>query len=275
MGAARVKTDTLFYRFFQELPEVFFVLVGRPATDAAHFRFEAIELKDTAVRIDGVYLPSPPDDRETAFFVEFQNHRSERTYSNLLLKVGLYLEKVNPHQNWRAVVIYPTLAVEQENLHPYRAWLDSDQLTRIYLDELPEPRPEEIGQRIVRLITAKPDAAVGRAQQLIPQVRASPEPAERRAHLIQLIETVVAYKLPHLSRKELEKMLQVDSFRETKIYQEAFEEGKEKGVEEGIEKSTEQIAMRMLAEKFRVPDIAKVTGLSAAAIKRLQKKSKK
>lgn len=266
-----MKTDTLFYRFFQELPEVFFALVGRPATDAAHFRFVAVELKDTAVRIDGVYLPTPANNDESAFFVEFQNHRSERTYSNLLLKVGLYLEKVNPHQNWRAVVIYPTRSVEQENLHPYRAWLDSDQLTRIYLDELPEPTPDQIGQRIVRMIIAKPDDAVGRAQQLIPQVRASAEPVERRGHLIQLIETVVAYKLPHLSRKELEKMLQVDSFRETKIYREAFEEGKE----EGELKKAEAIALRMLAEKISVPTVAKVTGLSAAAIKRLQKKSKK
>ncbi|HZZ82833.1 MAG TPA: Rpn family recombination-promoting nuclease/putative transposase [Gemmataceae bacterium] len=270
-----MKTDTLFYRFLLELPEIFFVLVGRPATDAAHFRFMAVELKDTAVRIDGVYLPSPVNNDESAYFVEFQNHRSDRTYSNLLLKVGLYLEKVNPCQNWQAVVIYPTRSVEQDNLQPYRAWLDSDQLTRIYLDELPEPKPEEIGQRIVRLIIAKPGDAVDRAQQLIPQVRASSEPAERRAHLIQLIETVVAYKLPHLSRKELEKMLQVDSFRETKIYQEAFEEGVEEGIEKGIEKGKAEVALRLLAEKVPVATIAKATGLTAAAIKRLQKKSNK
>jgi predicted transposase/invertase (TIGR01784 family) len=262
-----VKTDTLFYRFFKELPECFFALVGRPATDAEHFRFEAIELKDTAVRIDGVYSPRRPNDDMPVIFVEFQAQKSERTYSNLLLKIGLYLEKVNPRQNWQAVVIYPNRSIEQENLRPYRTWLHSDQLTRIYLEELPEPRPEEIGLSIVRLLVAKPDDAMIKAQQLIPQVRGLQEPAERRAKLIELIATVVAYKLPNLGREELEKMLQVNDLRDTKIYQEALEEGEEK--------TKEAIAMRLLAKKFSLEEIAEVTGLSLAAIKRLRKKQGK
>jgi predicted transposase/invertase (TIGR01784 family) len=262
-----VKTDTLFYRFFQELPECFFTLVGRAATDVEHFRFESIELKDTAARIDGVYSPRLPNEKESVFFVEFQIYKSERTYSNLLLKIGLYLEKVNPRQNWQAVVIYPSRSVEQENLHPYRGFLQAEQMTRIYIEELPEPRPEEFGLGILRLIAATPDEAVGKAQQLIPQVRASNEPAERRAKLIELIETVVVYQLPQLSRKELEKMLQVNDFRETKVYQEALEEGIEKGIE--------NVALRLLVKKLSLEEIAEVTGLSVAALRQLKKKRPK
>src|SRR5258708_5603178 len=133
-----MKTDTLFFRFFNELPDCFFELVGRPVGDAERYRFEAIELKDTAVRIDGVYSPRKPDEREPVYFVEYQNEKSTRTYSNLLLKIALFLEKINPRQNWQGVVIYPARSVEQDNLLPYRSLLQSDQLTRIYLDELPE-----------------------------------------------------------------------------------------------------------------------------------------
>lgn len=220
-------------------------------------------MKDTAVRIDGVYSPRQPDEREAVFFVEFQNHPSERTYSNLLLKIGLYLEKVNPRQNWQAVVIYPNRSIEQENLHPYRTWLQSEQMTRIYLNELPEPQPGEFGLSILRLIVAKADEAMDRAQKLIPQVLVSKEPAERRAKLIELIETVVAYQFPKLSRKELEKMLQVDSFRETKVYQEAFGEG------------IETVARRLLEQKFPLKKIAELTGMSVGEIKRLKKKLEK
>jgi predicted transposase YdaD len=116
-----VKRDKLFYRFFKECPDSFFELLGRPARDANRYRFDAIELKDTSVRIDGVYAPQPADNREPIYFVEYQNFKSERTYSNLLLKIGLYLEKVNPHQNWHGVVIYPNRSIEQDNLFPYRA----------------------------------------------------------------------------------------------------------------------------------------------------------
>ncbi len=270
-----MKTDTLFYRFFNELPDCFFELVGRPAADAERYRFDAIELKDTAVRIDGVYAPRQPNEREPVYFVEYQNDKSERVYSNLLLKIGLFLEKVNPRQNWQGVVIYPSRTVEQDNRHPYRGFLQSEQMTRIYLDELPEPPPGNIGLGILRLIAASPKETVGQAQQLIPTVRHSKEPAERKEKLIELIETVVSYQRPHLSRKELEKMLQVSSFRETRVYQEALEEGIEKGREIEREENTEAMARRMMAEKITLVTIARVTGLSLAAIKRLKKKGAK
>ena len=262
-----MKTDTLVYRFFMELPDCFFELVGRPGMGAG-YRFEAIELKDTAARIDGVYSPREPNDREPVFFVEYQSYKSERTYSNLLLKIGLYLEKVNPRQNWQGVVIYPSRTIEQENLYPYRGLLDSDQMTRVYLDDLPESPTENFGIGILRLIAAKREGVMEVAQQLLPKIRGSAESAGRRKKLIELIATVVSYQFPKLSREEIEKMLQVDSFRETRVYQEAFEEGIEKGREE----SKEVFARRLLEEKFPLKKIAELTGLSEAAVKQLKKK---
>jgi predicted transposase/invertase (TIGR01784 family) len=140
-----MKTDSLYFRLFKELPECFFELLGRPSTDAGRYRFDAVEIKDTAVRLDGFYALVEPDEREPVYFVEFQSHRSERVYSNLLLKIGLYLEKANPNQDWRAVVIYPNRAVEQANLHPYRGLLQLEQFTRIYVEDLPEAPPGTFG----------------------------------------------------------------------------------------------------------------------------------
>lgn len=39
--------------------------------------------------------------------------------------------------------------------------------------------------------------------------------------LIELIETVMIYKLAGLSREEIQTMLQVHDIRETRVYQEA------------------------------------------------------
>jgi predicted transposase YdaD len=49
-----------------------------------------------------------------------------------------------------------------------------------------------------------------------------------------LIETVVIYKLPRLSREGIQTMLQVHDIRESRVYQEAKEEGLKEGVEKGI-----------------------------------------
>ena len=194
-----MKTDALFYRFFKEFPDCFFELVGRPTTDADRYRFDAIELKDTAVRIDGVYLPREPNDQEPVYFVEYQNYRSERTYSNLLLKIALYLEKVNPRQNWQGVVIYPSRSVEQENLLPYRGILQLEQMTRIYLAELPKPPAEKFGFGILGLIASTPKEAAGKAKDLIPQIRQSKEVEERQRELVELIETIVSYQNPGIT----------------------------------------------------------------------------
>jgi predicted transposase YdaD len=45
--------------------------------------------------------------------------------------------------------------------------------------------------------------------------------------LIELIETVIIYKLPRLSREEIQTMLQIQDIRESRVYQEAKEEGQQ------------------------------------------------
>jgi predicted transposase/invertase (TIGR01784 family) len=96
-------------------------------------------------------------------------------------------------------------------------------------------------------------------------------------------ETVVLYQFPNKSRKELEKMLQVNDVRETKVFQEALEEGMEKGMEKGVkqgkqlgeEQAQETIARRLLARQFALQEIADLTGLSLAHVKKLRKKQGK
>lgn len=43
----------------------------------------------------------------------------------------------------------------------------------------------------------------------------------------------MVYKLPHLSRREIEAMLRVSELKQTRVYQEALEEGREQGREQG------------------------------------------
>ena len=58
-----------------------------------------------------------------------------------------------------------------------------------------------------------------------------------RADLIELIETVIIYKLPRLTREEIQTMLQIDDIRQSRVYQDALEEGRKEGIEKGIANS--------------------------------------
>jgi predicted transposase/invertase (TIGR01784 family) len=63
-------------------------------------------------------------------------------------------------------------------------------------------------------------------------------------------------------------MLQVESYRETRL----FQEGVEEGLEKGETKAKIAIARRMLANKHPLEEIVKCTGLSLAEVKKLKKR---
>ena len=51
-----MKTDSLFYLLFHLPPPLFFALIGAP-DQGQSYRFESVEVKEAAFRIDGVFLP--------------------------------------------------------------------------------------------------------------------------------------------------------------------------------------------------------------------------
>jgi predicted transposase/invertase (TIGR01784 family) len=270
--------DPLFFRLFKELPGCFFQLVGRSEQDAEHYRLEAIEYKSTAVRLDGLFRPVDPT-AGPAYIWEAQFYPSDKVYANLLTKVGRFLEHGDPGQDWVAVVIYPTRSIEQKNLRPYRCLLNSDQLTRIYLDDLPSYPPDRVEMGILELIAAKPAAALQKAQLLVPRIRGLKLSEHVRKMLLQFIETVIVHQFPNWGREEIEKMLQVTDFRQTRVYREALEEGIEKGREEGIEKGREEgieaVARRLLEIGRPLAEIVEATGLTTTQVRKLTRKPKK
>ena len=93
--------------------------------------------------------------------------------------------------------------------------------------------------------------------------------------LINLIETIIVYKLPKKSREEIEAMLGLSELKQTRVYQEALEEGKQEGKQEGEAKgkaeTTRLFALKLLRIGMSLQQIAEVTELSLQQIQALQK----
>ena len=189
--------------------------------DAERYSLEAIEFKSTSVRLDGVFRPQDTD-TGPAYVWEAQFYTSNKVYANLLAKVGRFLEHDNPEQDWVAVVIYPNRALEQKNLQPYRCLINSDQLVRVYLDELPPAPPESFEMGILELIAAQPEAALEKAKAMVPRIRAAKRSRQHSRLLLQFVETVIVHQFPSWSRAEIEKMLQVTDVTQTRVFQEAL-----------------------------------------------------
>ncbi|MGK7901641.1 MAG: Rpn family recombination-promoting nuclease/putative transposase [Hormoscilla sp.] len=247
-----MKTDKLFYEAFLEFPEIFFELIGAKNVDARAYEFKAIELKETASRLDGAMLPLNKDPKQPIYFIEVQGYKNPKIYANVLKKVGMYLEQNDPTQDWCAVVVYERRSFAPEETTPYRGIINSGQLLRIYLDEMEpaDPQTKEIG--IIKLIVDRAKNAKNRAKALIKQVRSESTDGDRTKKMVDLIVTIMSYKFADSSREELEAMLGLEDFKKTRLGQEMLAEGRQEGRQEGEEVGIAKgrQAIRIISEGF-------------------------
>ncbi|WP_299410968.1 Rpn family recombination-promoting nuclease/putative transposase [Acaryochloris sp. IP29b_bin.148] len=227
-----MKTDSIFYRIFQTDPGTLFELLGQSANIAQGYEFKSVEIKQVAFRLDGIFLPTPNAPDQTVWFVEVQFQHDPQFYQRLFSEIYLYLG-LHPHTvDWQAVVIYPRRSVEPTSPHVYRANLNSDQVHRIYLEDLDNTSPS-LGVGLMQLVMANTKDVVPQAQVLLAKSQTQNRTNPKIAAIIDLIETIVVYKFPHLSREEIERMLGVGELKQTKVYQEALQEGRLEGRQEG------------------------------------------
>ncbi len=89
---------------------------------------------------------------------------------------------------------------------------------------------------MIKLVTESESQAVNSAKILIKQAQRELSDRLVQKNVIDLIETIIIYKLPQKSREEIEAMLELQDLKQTRFYQEAFGDGIEQGIEQGIER---------------------------------------
>ncbi|AFZ60379.1 Rpn family recombination-promoting nuclease/putative transposase [Anabaena cylindrica FACHB-243] len=161
-----MKTDSIFYRLFQEFPSIFFELIGKQAQIAAAYQFSSIEIKQTAFRIDGVFIPTQ-DEQNTIYFVEVQFQTDTEIYFRLFSEISLYLRQYQPQNPWRGVVIYPSRSLDTADTKHYSEFFTSQRISRIYLNELGESASLPIGIATIKLIIEDENTAITTAKELI------------------------------------------------------------------------------------------------------------
>ncbi|UJB73332.1 Rpn family recombination-promoting nuclease/putative transposase (plasmid) [Acaryochloris sp. 'Moss Beach'] len=221
-----MKTDSIFYRIFKTDPGILFELLGQSRATAQDYEFKSVEIKQIAFRIDGVFLPTPDASSQTVWFVEVQFQRDPVFYQRFFSEIYLYLDLHPETVDWQAVVIYPKRSIEPDYPHVFRANLNSDQVHRVYLEDLDES-VDSLGVGLMQLIVADSANTITQAKTMLSRVQPQEQTNPRFAAIMELIETIVVYKFPQLSREEIESMLGLSELKQTKVYQEAYQEGEQ------------------------------------------------
>ncbi|WP_414527568.1 Rpn family recombination-promoting nuclease/putative transposase [Nodularia chucula] len=266
-----MKTDSIFYRLFQQFPSIFFELIGNSPEEANSYQFSSVEVKQTSFRLDGVFLPIQTVENPI-YFVEVQFQADGEIYSRLFAEICLYLRQNQPQNDWGAVVLYPTRSIDTGSIKHYREFFTSQRVRRIYLDELGESTSLPIGIATIKLIIANEDQAIAQGKELIDRTKQEINSQRQQQQLLQLIETILVYKLPQMSRKEIEAMFGLSELKQTRFYQEAFQEGKEEGERKGERKAKLDSIPRLLVFGLTVEQIAAALELSVEDVRQATQK---
>jgi predicted transposase/invertase (TIGR01784 family) len=253
-----MRRDSIFYALFQRSPSLLFELLNVAPDSASQYRFESVAVKEPKFEIDGVFLPPLSAIYGVVYFCEVQFQKDEKLYERLFGESFLYFYRNRAlFADWEAVVIYPSRSIEQTNGHPYRALLNSNQVHRVYLDELGDLAQLPLGVALMVLTTVDEDEAPAAARMLLNRTEQETTTTEISRGIIDLIGTIMVYKFTNLSRQEIDAMLGI-TLQETRVYREAREEEREK------------IALNMLRENIPLETIARITELTIDQLQQLQ-----
>jgi len=238
-----MRRDSIFYKLFQQSPSLLFELLTNPPINAELYRFDSVAVKEPKFEIDGVFLPPENEGAGVVYFCEVQFQKAEsavlgspqveqlsktdeQLYERVFAESSLYFYRNRARfSDWQAVIIYPSRSIEQSDIHPHRGFLNSNQVHRVYLDELGDIRQLPIWVALMVLTTLDDELAPQEARYLVERSSVE-QPETANSAIIELVTTIMVYKFEQLSRKEVESMLGI-TLKETRVYREIKEEGRE------------------------------------------------
>jgi predicted transposase/invertase (TIGR01784 family) len=221
-----MRRDSIFYKLFQQYPNLLFELLTNPPENADAYRFDSVAVKEPKFEIDGVFLPPATENPGVVYFCEVQFQKDELLYERVFAESYLYFYRNRARfSNLQLVIIYPSRKIEQSYTFPYENLLNSSQVNRIYLNELGDIRQLPVWVGLMVLTTLDDEQATQEARYLLARNQQEESQAGNRA-IIELITTIMVYKFENKSRIEVEEMLGI-TLQETRVYREIKEEGRE------------------------------------------------
>jgi predicted transposase/invertase (TIGR01784 family) len=260
-----MRTDTLFYQLFNAFHSLLFELIERPISEAEGYEFSSVEVKEKAFRFDGIFIPKAKD--KPIYLLEVQFQQKEDFYWEYLSEIYLYLNQSRPEHDWKAIAIFARRSYEPEPRSHVQEMLNCQRILRVYLEDLVDRETDSFAINIIQLILSTESQAVTMARRLGDKIEQENDP-EIQEQVLELIETVLVYKFPKLTRQEIEAMFTYSDLKHTRVYQDAREEGEQRGLVKG----QATMLLRLLNRKFGQisPSLrGKVNKLSAKQLENL------
>ncbi|NEO56341.1 MAG: Rpn family recombination-promoting nuclease/putative transposase [Okeania sp. SIO3B5] len=261
-----MKTDSIFYRLFLEIPGVYFQLIGKSPTLANSYKFRSVEIKQTAFRLDGVLVPNIQSPDTPIHFAEVQMQKDEAFYRRFFGEIFLYLSQYEEAKYWQALVVFRNRNIEPKDTQPYQALLNSSNVTVVYLEDLGEEAYDNLGLGIVKLIVEDEAKAVQQAKMLSAKATTELAQEAEQQKVLELVKTVILYKFQNLGPEEVIEMLGMEDFKKSRLYQGIKQEGREEGRQEGTLLTKLRVVPMFLELGLTIEEIAQRLDLTVEQV---------
>lgn len=262
-----MKTDS----FFRQYRHAFFMLIGEDWRKARRYKFAAVEIKELAFRFDGLFLAASRKD--DAYFVEVQFKKDPRFYSRFFAEIYVYLAQFSPANEWRAVAIFPTRALDPGVSRHYRELFNEGRVLRIYLDELPEATLRQFPLNLLQIILDKKQNVLSTVGKIAQRLPAEIPQASAQESFIELMVNLLLSKFPELTRTEIEKMVEplISNVKKSRFYRELREETAQELTPKIEQEIKRKIARELLLRKMNLELIAEATQLAPREVRTIMK----
>ncbi len=237
------------------------------AATARAYKFDSIEIKQTAFRLDGIFVPKAKRSKRPIYFVEAQLQRDRKFYWRFFAEVGLFLKQETPKQDWRGVIIWGKRSHDPGVPNHWQEFVQSQRVQIIYLDELAADEAD-LNTKVFQLLVAKQRQSIPQAKEIMTLLKPPIVTGDLRSELVDLVETILFYKLANKSREEIAAMLGTDSLKETRVYKDAFADGRDVGRIEALDAAREEVQQQVVTQLLKLgldtDQIAQSLSLSVA-----------
>ncbi|PMB22470.1 hypothetical protein CEN46_12255 [Fischerella thermalis CCMEE 5318] len=110
------------------------------------------------------------------------------------------------------------------------------------------------------------ECAIANAKELISRTQQEIDNEPKQRQLLELLETILVYKFPKMTRKEIELMFGLSDLKQTRVYQEAKQEGRQEGRQEGARQEKFRMIPLLLRLGLSIEQAAKELDLSVEEV---------
>jgi predicted transposase/invertase (TIGR01784 family) len=241
-----MKTDKWFYQLFLTMPGIIPELIPNIPSDC-EFDYIAPVIKEREFRLDGLFIPKSENWNIPLIFLEAQMQSDAGFYGRYFAEIFLYLQQYPEKRPWQGLLILHNRQQYLGESVPYQIML-REQVKRLYLEDL-LPRTD-LGSNLalLKLLVLEETEAFHLGRNILEQS----DTQTTFQHRLNLIETILVNKFPHLGTQEILRMLDLKTtdITQSRFYQEVVEVGRQEGLQAGLLAGEADLILRQLTRKY-------------------------